>query len=151
VDVLEVFGSVNQGYANIHKAIQNPYWINYMTDVYETSDRCFNLPAAEIRKIKTEYHRYGFGWTPTEMYFTIDGEVFFTHDITEAGNFGEGDMSCFHDPLYLIFNNFIYSPAYPGPTMPSAKTEFPIEYRIDWVRLYQIPGEGALHYDAYTE
>lgn len=41
--------------------------------------------------------------------------------------------------------------AYPGPTMPSAKTEFPIEYRIDWVRLYQTPGEGALHYDAYTE
>lgn len=151
VDVLEVFGDLNTGYAHIHKALLAPNFINYASDVYPSKDRCFHLPAKAIRNIKTEYHRYGFGWTPTQMYFTIDGEVYFTHDITEAANFGEGDMSCFHDPLFIIFNNFLYSPAYPGPTAINAKTEFPIEYRIDWVRLYQTPGEGALYYDVYAE
>ena len=151
VDVLEVFGSINKGYSQLHKALLEPYWINYMSDLYPEDDRSFKLSVAQVKKIKTEYHRYGFGWTPTEMYFTLDGEVFFTHDITEAGNFGEGDMSCFHDPMYFIFNNFLYSPAYPGPSAFNKTTDFPIEYHIDWVRLYQTPGEGVLHYDGYAE
>ena len=149
VDVLEVFGSINRGYSQLHKALLDPYFVNYSCDLYPEEDRRFQFPVADTKNLKTEYHRYGFGWTPTEMYFTVDGEVYWTHDITEAGNFGEGDMSCFHDPLFIIFNNFLYSPAYPGPSAFNQKTDFPIEYRIDWVRLYQTPGEGELHYDIY--
>ena len=149
VDILEVFGSINTGYSVLHKARLEPAFVNFMSDRYAEDDRRFKFAPAEVRDLKTAYHRYGFGWTPTEMYFTLDGEVYFTHDITEAGNFGEGDMSCFHDPMYVIFNNFIYSPSYPGPTMPSEKTDFPIEYCIDWVRLYQVPGEGEVHYDIF--
>ena len=86
------------------------------------------------------------------MYFTMDGEVYFSHDITEAGNFGEGDMSCFHDPLFIIFNNFLFTDGSSWqPNKVNSTTDFPIEYRIDWVRLYQIPGEGALYYDGYAQ
>ncbi len=150
VDILEVFGSLNIGYAMLHKARMEPDFVNFASDRYSEFDRRFQFRASKIEALKTDYHRYGFGWTPTEMYFTMDGEVYFTHDITEAGNFGEGDMSCFHDPLYIILNNFIYSPGFAGSTPPSDDTEFPIEYRVDWVRLYQVPGEGELHYDIFN-
>ncbi len=150
VDVIEVFGSVNTGYSQLHKAIIDPFF-NYQSDRYTGDERSYKFSAAEVKKLKTEYHRYGFGWTPTEMYFTLDGEVYFTHDITEAGNFGEGDMSCFHDPLYIIFNNFLFTEGSSWkPSLVSDKTDFPIEYHIDWVRLYQTPGEGELHYDVYN-
>ena len=32
---------------------------------------------------------------------------------------------------------------------PPDPTAYPIEYRIDWVRLYQYPDEGELHYDVW--
>ena len=82
------------------------------------------------------------------MYFTLDGEVYFSHDITEAGSYGEGDMTCFHDPLYVIFNNFLFTEGSSWkPSLVTPETVYPIEYRIDWVRLYQVPGVGELHYD----
>lgn len=85
------------------------------------------------------------------MYFTLDGEVYFSHDITEAGNYGEGDMSCFHDPLYIIFNNFLFTAGSAWkPSLVDETTVYPIEYRIDWVRLYQAPGVGELHYDMHS-
>ncbi len=150
VDVIEVFGSVNAGYSQLHKAILNPFF-NYQSDRYTEDERGYKFTAAEVKKLKTEYHRYGFGWTPEKMYFTLDGEVYFTHDVTEAGNFGEGDMSCFHDPLYIIFNNFLFTEESSWkPSLVTSETQFPIEYRIDWVRLYQTPGVGELHFDVYN-
>lgn len=59
-------------------------------------------------------------------------------------------MTCFQDSLYIIFNNFLFTDKSAWkPSQVSTDTEFPIEYRIDWVRLYQTPGEGELHYDVY--
>ena len=87
------------------------------------------------------------------MYFTVDGERYFSYDITEAGNFGGfGTMQGFQDPLFVIFNNFLFTAG--SSWLPSGSdvldsTEFPIEYSIEWIRLYQKPGEGDIFYDAY--
>ena len=149
VDVFEVFSSTNQFCTQLHKSISAPDFVNYTSDIHSLEEKSFSFSSFESARLKTDYHCYGFGWTPTEMYFTLDGEVYFTHDITEAGNFGTGDMSCFHDPMYIIFNNFIFTEnsimKYPPVT---SGTEFPIEYRIDWVRLYQTSEFGDVYYDA---
>jgi hypothetical protein len=109
VDVLEVFGSTDTGYSELHKALLSPKFINYALNLYPEEARAYHIPESDKESLRTAYHRYGFGWTPTEMYFTFDGEVYFSHDVTERGNYGEGDMACFHDPLYVIFNNFLFN------------------------------------------
>ncbi|MBE6652925.1 MAG: glycoside hydrolase family 16 protein [Ruminococcaceae bacterium] len=154
VDVLEGIGRSYKGISCLHKSTISPEiggWVNYSVDsIISEEERDYRFTRDQIANLKTEYHRHGFGWTPTQVYFTLDGEVYFTYDITEAGNFGEGDMSCFQDPLFIIFNNFLFTDKSAWqPSMVSTDTEFPIEYRIDWVRLYQTPGEGELHYDIY--
>jgi beta-glucanase (GH16 family) len=151
VDVLEVFGSTDTGYSELHKALLSPNFINYALNLYPEEARAYHIPESDKESLRTAYHRYGFGWTPTEMYFTFDGEVYFSHDITERGNYGEGDMACFHDPLYVIFNNFLFTEGSSWkPSLVTEATKYPIEYRIDWVRLYQTPGVGEAYFDGET-
>ena len=52
-------------------------------------------------------------------------------------------MDCFHQPVNIIISNNIFSPEYckaiPGYSdkVVDETTEFPLDYQIDYVRLYQ--------------
>ncbi len=149
VDIFEIFGVKNGVSAQLHK------W-NFTTGQHCQLDygrKDYYFDKDTVPTLNDEYHRYGFGWTPTEMYFTVDGEIFFSHDITENGNFGDfGSMQGFQDPLFVIFNNFLFTDGSswkPAGALVQDSTEFPIEYSIEWIRLYQKPGEGDIFYDAY--
>ena len=149
VDIFEIFGKNNGVSAQLHK------W-NFTTGQHCQLDygrKDYYYDSETVASLNKEYHRYGFGWTPTEMYFTVDGEIFFSHDITENGNFGDfGSMQGFQDPLFVIFNNFLFTDGSdwkPSGALVRDDTEFPIEYSIEWIRLYQKPGEGDIFYDAY--
>lgn len=150
IDIFEIFASRNTVTSQLHK------WD------FSTGEHCqLGVGGRDyffrdnLETLNDEYHRYGFGWTPTEMYFTVDGERYFSYDITEAGNFGGfGTMQGFQDPLFVIFNNFLFTAGsswLPDGTDVLDSTEFPIEYSIEWIRLYQKPGEGDIFYDAYNE
>ena len=107
----------------------------------------------DSKHLNDEYHLYGFGWTPTEMYFTVDREVFATYDITEAGDFGQRDpltgMQGFQDPLIINFTNWVTT----GKGFRHEEyrvgedSELPFTFRVDWIRLYQKAGEGELFDD----
>lgn len=151
VDIFEIFGVPNGVSAQLHK------W-NFTTGQHCQLDygrKDYRFDTETVPTLNDEYHRYGFGWTPTEMYFTVDGEIFFSHDITENGNFGDfGSMQGFRDPLFVIFNNFLFTDGSswkPAGALVRDDTEFPIEYSIEWIRLYQKPGEGDIFYDAYYQ
>ena len=151
VDIFEIFGVKNGVSAQLHK------W-NFTTGQHCQLDygrKDYHFDKETVPTLNDEYHRYGFGWTPTQMYFTVDGETFFAHDITDAGNFGDfGSMQGFQDPLFVIFNNFLFTDGSswkPAGALVTDDTEFPIEYSIEWIRLYQKPGEGDIFYDAYYQ
>lgn len=151
VDIFEIFGVPNGVSAQLHK------W-NFTTGQHCQLDygrKDYYFDKETVPTLNDEYHRYGFGWTPTEMYFTVDGEIFFSHEITENGNFGDfGSMQGFQDPLFVIFNNFLFTDGSswkPGGALVRDDTEFPITYSIEWIRLYQKPGEGDIFYDAYYQ
>ena len=99
--------------------------------------------------VASDWHTYGLLWTETELKFLVDGVVYHTIDITD--NFGAGDMECFQDYAYLIMNNYIYTEAGIGDpddawkaAVPEDFEDGPIEYVIDYVRLYQTGGNGGL-------
>jgi beta-glucanase (GH16 family) len=104
----------------------------------------------ESREVGEQFHCYGLLWDPAALRFMVDGQVYLTIDITEKADFGtrEGsNMDCFHDFYYLIFNNYLMTPKFSGST-PEIEVRpddtFPIDYEIDYVRLYQKEGEGEV-------
>ena len=161
VDVFEIF-DWNKMEFTTHK-----WYFNKTTGKEE--HHCWNDPKTTVYtdiewdSLSKDYHRYGFGWTQTEMYFTVDGKVCATVDITNRKDFCQGvnkitdengnvvgsltGMEGFQDPLFINFNNWIHRTASfrtNGENTPEDKqwkvtddTEYPIEYSIAWIRLYQ--------------
>lgn len=154
IDVFEVFSDLKTAVPNLHKWF--PYEVEFESG-YRTNhtqggdmlDRSEKKPYVfeNNEKLCDEYHTYGFEWTPEYMSMSVDGEVYCTYDINS--NFdGFSDMSGFHDALYVIFNNHIFtekSSWLPEGTEVDERTEFPINYWIDYIRLYQKDEYGDLY------
>lgn len=106
----------------------------------------FNFGSEELAE---QWHTYSLLWTEESMTFMVDGEAYHTIDITSSGDFGDrGDgMGAFHDYHHLIFNNYVHTSdgseeGNVDKDNASPDDEFPIKYVIDYVRLYQLPGQG---------
>lgn len=147
VDVFEIY-TKNKMECTLHK------W--EMNESGGSSHHCWNDPKVKVYSdadwstLSTDYHLYGFGWTETEMYFTVDGKLYATFDITDNGDFCQGlgktdgknsltGMSCFGDALFINFNNWIHTEgSFRNKNWKTDEnTEYPIDYSIAWIRLYQ--------------
>ena len=93
---------------------------------------------SEYANLNDEYHTYGFEWTPTELKMYVDGTHYNTFDITKSYDLCE-DMSGFHDPLFIIFNNHLFTPesSYKPNLITGNEGVLPMAYEIDWFRVYQ--------------
>ncbi len=152
LDIFEVFSSDTDIVPNLHK-----HWSGY------TGDGAYIMPAGlhtayPSEKIEIysfpfnerqsyEYHTYGFKWTPEEMTLSVDGEVYMTFDLT-AGFDGENEYNQFmQQPLAFNFTNYLFVEDLTAMN-PAGKLidpeNLPAEFFIDYIRLYQIPGEGGL-------
>lgn len=143
VDIFEVFGSTDTAVPNIHKWYSSYYDYNALhgenvgsnhtqasqKNVYKFSDK---------EELQEGFHVYGFGWTPTEMSMYIDGVLYQTFDTVNSYDRCE-DMTGFSDPLYIIFNNHLFTPESSfTPNLITGNEEvLPSVYEIDWVRVYQ--------------
>ena len=158
VDVFEVY---KKGYveSTLHKwFLRDPVKGDAYRHFSLNEPKSKTFPKDKWETLSDEYHLWGFGWTKDMMYMTVDGEVFATYDITNQRDFqerevtnGEGfgeeehtGMSCFQDPLYILFSNE------PGVSFrdpnwaPNENTVFPKTFSVAWVRLYQ-DGTGTLY------
>ena len=132
IDIFEVFSSVDTLAPNVHKwydSGDHTMWAD------ENEKYTFTSP-----DIKDEYHTYGFEWTPTEMSMYVDDEKYFTYDLTKNFDNGASGMGGFDTQLHLIFNNHLFTQSsdykpYDGCEIYAS--DLPVEYTIDWVRLYQ--------------
>ena len=148
IDIFEVFATPDTMEPNLHK------WYRDGSGDHDRLPTSKKTPLVFENEIEAEkWHTYGFLWTSTSINLLVDGEVWQYLDITDNGDFGtRGDgMSGFHDPLFMIFNNYIYTKDYSGAETWAAglsatpDDKFPIDYYIDYVRLYQKKGEGQLY------
>ncbi len=94
-----------------------------------------------------EYHTYAYEWTPTEIKMYVDGECHVTYDITKAFFDKHQDMSSYHDPQHVIFNNHVFYPGVSEACVSIAlhPESLPACHYIDYIRLYQKPGVGELY------
>jgi beta-glucanase (GH16 family) len=161
IDVFEVFGTRDGIVPNLHK------W--YQKEIYsydELHDRkCFNHTqfaqqmfcgskniiynfgeqSHDISNLSNEFHTYGFEWTPEEISMYIDGIKYMTYDILNSYDDCD-DMTGFHEPIVIIFNNFLfvnssdYIPEFERgiPTVINdCEENLPAVYEIEYFRLYQ--------------
>ena len=149
VDIMEGWSSTDGFSANLHKwssdgtkHVAIPSGGNWPNLNYT-----FNNPT----NLNNEYHTYGFEWDTKKMSFYVDDVKFATIDIaSEKNNFGVEDipeMDMFQDWLRVIINNECFAP---GDKYASANTvlsdsdPLPIDYYIDYIRLYQNPDKGEV-------
>lgn len=145
IDVFEVFSSLDKLSPNIHKWYADGRHTMWAIDE-GNSNEWYQF---ESDNLVNEYHLYGFEWTPTKMTMYIDDKPYYTYDLTKNFDDGETGMGGFDAPIYLIFNNHLFTES--SSYKPYAGSEvhapdLPAEYAIDWVRLYQKnDGKSELH------
>lgn len=77
------------------------------------------------------YHVFAVDWRPGKIEWLLDGKVFQT--LTPA-SLPAGAKWVFDDARHFLLLNLAVGGAWPG--YPDATTQFPQEYRIDYVRVY---------------
>lgn len=93
---------------------------------------------------------YGFEWTKDYVMVYVDNTLFSKLSINDsyeknmtAGNTSnielgsaKGDMSGYHDYIYLLLQNMIYLT---GENAVNENSQFSYNYWVDYIRLYQDP------------
>ena len=144
VDIFEVFSSTNAVVANLHKWAPGGRHV-----MLPGGEGCLNRAYTfkDCARLNDEFHVYGFEWTPQEMSFYVDGEKYATFPIGEADDYCPGEklgMAGHHDFHNIHINNEIFTPGHgwcPPWSRITERDRLPIEYWVDWIRLYQKDGE----------
>lgn len=87
--------------------------------------------------VSEEFHTYGMEWLPDKIIFSIDGEEKFTYDPFNYSSSPTSEVWPFDKDFFLIFNL-----AFGGDWGGARGTDdsyFPVEYLVDYVRVYQSP------------
>ena len=140
VDIFEVFGDPMGTFVpNLHK------WYSSAAGGGHPVSDCKNKYT--VPKSGSEYHTYGYEWTPSRISMYVDGNKYETYDITDANAFdNSGEMKGFRDPQFLIFNNHVFTPdsSFKPNLITNNEDALPAEYCIEYFRLYQKKGEGKI-------
>ncbi|MDT0687803.1 glycoside hydrolase family 16 protein [Autumnicola psychrophila] len=118
IDIMEFVGKDNN---HIHGTV------HYPTDneVQYSSDGA-KLFVADLHK---DFHVYGINWTKDKIEFLIDGEIYHTFKIEEAGSMAY----IFRKPYFLILNLALGG----GWAGELDESILPQQFLIDYVRVYQ--------------
>lgn len=146
--------------SNIYDVAYNSSPASKYNDATSSSKKIQKCDIAQGNSnFRNEYHLFAFEWTPEKMVMYVDGASYMTFDLTDdyenydkTANASSGGMSGFHDPMQVILGCGIYSNRYVNPYntwatdyMLTDDTLLPLEYTVDWIRLYQKTGEGELN------
>lgn len=148
VDIFEVFSSFDTLVPNIHKWRGQDTPSQYNTDHIVNGERVPATPFIfeNTDNLSNEYHIYGFKWNEKEMTMSVDGKDYMTFDLTKDFDNQDG-MEGFKVPISILINNHMFAPDVKLINGASNvnNLDLPYNYDIDWIRLYQIPGQGILN------
>ncbi len=150
IDIFEIFSSPDTVVCNLHKYLMDENGrslAHCQLDGDMVSKKRYKMPNPE--NLNDEYHVYGMEWTDKDISFFVDDVRYTTISLTENYTKMEGleDMDCYQDYHYVIFNNFVFTPGHhwcPGSYLIKPEDPCPVDYYIDWIRLYQKDGEDVL-------
>ena len=148
IDIFEVFSSEDSLFCNLHKSQRDPSGsIAAREQLHGKMISNLNYTFPHPEKLNEEYHVYGFDWTRDTMTFLIDDVPYTTIDLHH--DFGQKihGMECYQDYHFVILCDYVFTPGHhwaPEGYLMKPEDPCPVEYHVDWVRLYQKPGEDIL-------
>lgn len=136
IDVFETKGYTNTLTCNIHKWGDKPdangKTHSSLDGRVRAADRQYVLPSGNFDE---DYHIFRLEWDVGVMRFYCDGELFCEQEVDDF----------FTDKYVAVVLSTLI-----GPHMipePDADAKLPVNYTVDWVRLYQKSGEGIQFFD----
>ena len=130
IDIFESLGMAHTQRANIHfwRSAENGGHTS-LDGVVKGEDRQYVLGNGSLFD---EYHTIGLYWDDTTVRVMYDGVVYYEQS---TDNFGAQK-----DAFICIIAGF--NVGWAGRTQPDENVKFPLEYHIDYIRLYQIEGQS---------
>lgn len=147
IDVFENFGSQNCIVPNIHKWYNDENGNKNGVHTQYPKEKKVVYRFEEDENLSNEFHIYGFEWTPELISMSIDGKVYATFDISKTFD-DDADMSGFHSHMRIMINNHLFTESsrwVPSQNHIAHENNFPMQYDIDYLRLYQMPDIGELN------
>lgn len=121
-----------EGVSNMHSSLGGAYAAK--DEKLPTSDLYLDVSQSYV------YQTIAFDWTPTDITIYINGQELLHYNWKESVQLdGFNDMTDFLNPVFIRLNNHL-EPS----NIPSDFSTLPIEYYIDYVRLYQKSGTGGI-------
>lgn len=140
IDVMEAFGTCRKTCVTLHK------WYLDHNEHYQKVLGWYEMPDDRLSE---DYHVFGFGWDAEKMWFDVDGMLVCRINYLDE-DFGDqiDGMTGFQNPICVHLDLAgVVGEKYTAQWPALAEDEdFPVNYAIDWVRLYQIPGQGDVFY-----
>ncbi len=132
IDVFNTAKEPNKIFASAGVLASSDYFDTYRGLADPTYDcyRSFTLPEGKYFN-EDEYHTYGVEWTAEYIRFFIDGESYGTVEITDS------KYKELHEELYIVFDVGVGTT---GDYIDDESAQWPAQYSIDWIRLYQKEG-----------
>ena len=140
IDIVECFGNSKSYAANCHSwpttrgTTEFGYVHTSLDGATYGSAKKYTCPGDDI--LGSGFHTYGFLWTPEEMSFSCDGDMYFTYKT----NTKLEDIECFNHSMYFIYSMALAFANAPGNPI----TQNPDEWQntnklvLDWMNLYQM-------------
>lgn len=155
IDIFELFSKNDEVCANIHRwgNKNGEVWREMLPDVVEGRPRNFKFKNPE--NLINEFHVYGMLWDEHSIKFYVDDEMYLDVPIDERSTLNNNtcnDMMGFHDPHYLIINNEVFTENlrwYPDGSALTNDEPMPIDYFVDYVRVYQDDKNDTIYIDDF--
>lgn len=141
IDIFEAFSSNNMVVCNLHKWMGLKHTL--LPDGEGSPKRGYMFK--NFSNLNNEYHVYGFEWNEDFTAFYVDGEKYAQFAIDEEHDFSTHNMpgmDCFHDFHYILLSNEVFNSGRawkPEWALLREEDPLPIDYWVDWIRLYQNP------------
>ncbi len=87
--------------------------------------------------VSDDFHTYALEWLPDKLIFSIDGVESFTYDPKDYSDEPDETVWPFDKPFYFILN-LAFGGNW-GGAQGTDDSYFPVQYEVDYVRVYQNP------------
>jgi beta-glucanase (GH16 family) len=136
IDIAEMFAGTQAGAwpASDYASFATAHWAD-AAGKHALDGKTYTLPT----KLSADYHDYELGWDDKTLHGKIDGNEYWSLDITGA------DKSALRDHSYFIVLNLaVGSPNFGMTAAAQANGPLPQKMYVDYVRVYGAPGATVL-------
>lgn len=137
IDMFETFGMLHTLQANVHTWPSKDSGLTHtsLDGVVEAKNRQYHLPEGSF---SDNFHLFAILWTEEKMEFFCDGHKYYTFDILQDKQTEEYFRGKYQK---LIFG---FNMGWKGRKVPDESIRYPVEYSVDYIRLYQLPDRKVL-------